>query len=331
MKRADRTDGRRFVCARAWEIEAVRDGRLSRDHRDTLGRHAETCAECRAQTIYLDGLGRALRGLDVPEPGDVALRRARQSVLSRVDAELAGRGATTARLGRTRGALPWLAAGAVLLVAVVSFLRIPTPPVATAPRTVLEAVDEGGAQWTQRSDGEIDRIDLKDGTLRLRVKKARGGNRLVVHVPDGEIEDVGTTFHVVVSDGRTERVAVDEGRVVLYLLNRAPITLSSGQTWDRPSDDVPIPLLAASVRPPPVATTSTPRSPPTSSQPRAPSLDPTATSRPPANAELEDAAYLHALQLLREGRDAEAKAAAREYLRAFPNGFRREEMGRFDR
>jgi hypothetical protein len=40
----------------------------------------------------------------------------------------------------------------------------------------------------------------------------------------------------------------------------------------------------------------------------------------------EDGAYLRVLRLLRSGREDEARAAAKDYLRRFPTGFRREEM-----
>jgi hypothetical protein len=40
----------------------------------------------------------------------------------------------------------------------------------------------------------------------------------------------------------------------------------------------------------------------------------------------EDAVYLHVLALLNEGRDAEARLAAHEYLRRFPHGFRQREV-----
>jgi hypothetical protein len=50
-----------------------------------------------------------------------------------------------------------------------------------------------------------------------------------------------------------------------------------------------------------------------------------------ARADEEDAAYLNAIRLLRNGATDEARHAAREYLRRFPDGFRREEMGRLAR
>jgi hypothetical protein len=42
----------------------------------------------------------------------------------------------------------------------------------------------------------------------------------------------------------------------------------------------------------------------------------------------EDVAYLEILHLLRDSRSTAAREAAREYLRRFPDGFRREEVGR---
>jgi DNA-binding FadR family transcriptional regulator len=52
---------------------------------------------------------------------------------------------------------------------------------------------------------------------------------------------------------------------------------------------------------------------------------------PPPDAEVEDAAYVKLVALLRAGEVEAARLAARQYLRDFPNGFRREEVGRISR
>ncbi|MEA2749895.1 MAG: hypothetical protein QOI41_4038, partial [Myxococcales bacterium] len=144
------------------------------------------------------------------------------------------------------------------------------------------------------SEADVERFDLRDGTLHLRVRRPPGGRRVVVTVPDGEIEDVGTTFDVVVSDRHTERVSVQEGRVVVRLTDRAPVTVESGRAWRR--------------------------SPPAKAV--------TATTARLSDGEREDAAYLDVLRLLREGNDTEARTAASRYLHDFPAGFRRTEMER---
>jgi hypothetical protein len=326
MKALWRRTARRAPCPQAWEIEAARDGRLSGDAVDDVARHVERCAECRALSRYVSGLGRALRDLDEPKIIDAGVLGLRQRILGRIDAEMSGRSIPPA--APESGALPTVRRRRVLISLVAATACVvgaalwkrPVPPPATAASsmtTTVETTDEGGARWTRTTNRGVEWIDLADGTLRLHVTHAPGSRRVLVRVPDGEIEDVGTIFHVVVRKGRTERVGVDEGRVTIRLANTAPITLSSGATWERPEESVAVlPALSA------VATATTKR----------PQAVPTTRSSglvdPAPDATGEDAAYLHTISLLREGRNAEARLAARQYLRQFPGGFRREEMAR---
>ena len=53
-------------------------------------------------------------------------------------------------------------------------------------------------------------------------------------LPDGELEDIGTTFTVSAEDGRTTRVAVQEGSVVLRIHGQPPVAIGPGETWDGP-------------------------------------------------------------------------------------------------
>src|SRR6478752_5493787 len=50
--------------------------------------------------------------------------------------------------------------------------------------------------------------------------------------PDGELEDIGTTFAVSAEAGRTTRVSVDSGSVVLRIRGQAPLSLGAGDTWN---------------------------------------------------------------------------------------------------
>ena len=45
-------------------------------------------------------------------------------------------------------------------------------------------------------------------------------SRLLVILPDGELEDIGTTFTVSAADDQTNRVVVKEGSVLLRVLRR---------------------------------------------------------------------------------------------------------------
>jgi hypothetical protein len=186
----------------------------------------------------------------------------------------------------------------------------------------VTTTDEGGARWAKRSESDVERVDLLEGTLRLTVDRPSGGKRLVVRVPDGEIEDVGTTFHVVVWQGHTQRVAVDVGRVTVRLASLPPFTLSSGQSWELTSP--PSVVDARSAGSSPVESGSA--SPAVAKAPTRRSVTRATTARAPATSvDEEDAAYLEATRLAREGRTAAARAAALAYLRRFPDGFRREE------
>ncbi len=317
-------------CARFWEIEAGRDGRLSDEALDALTRHVALCAECRAQSDYVKGLGRLMRELDAPVFDDVAVRRLRQKVLASVDADLAGRSLPPTAQKRTRFAVPAFAFAAIAIFTLVELPWARVPPVTIVPKTTVVALNEGGARWSQRTDGEIERVELNEGALRLKVQKTLGGKRVVVRVPDGEIEDLGTIFHVIVARGQTQRVGVDEGRVTIRLTNATPITISSGESWERPEEAPLVPITPTLIQPLPAPSSL----PVALSRSRAnhpalrPEVSAAAMPAPPASAVREDAAYLEAIGLMRAGRNAEAKAAARDYLRNFPNGFRREEMGR---
>lgn len=313
-------------CPQSWEIEAARDGRLSGDALTAVARHVEQCVECRELSNYFSGLGHALRELDAPTVDDAAVRRLRQTVLGAADAEMSGRSAPPTRSRAQRGeraAIVFsLVAAAVVGLAVWKQHR-PSEPALVSTTTTVETVDEGGARWTQSTSAGVDWIDLTDGTLRLRVQHTPGSHRVHVRVPDGEIEDIGTTFHVVVRRGRTERVGVDEGRVTIRLANMAPITISSGATWERPEEPVAAPATVPVVSAP--SSTPTPSVPTTKKTHAAPSarlVEPVDAS-PSAS---EDAVYLETISLLRAGRSVEARATAQDYLRRFPDGFRREEM-----
>jgi hypothetical protein len=198
-------------------------------------------------------------------------------------------------------------------------------------KTSVNAVALGNARWTRSTDGQVERIELQDGTLSLRIHRAPNDKRVVLRVPDGEIEDRGTSFHVVVSQGHTMEVGVDEGSVTLRLVGAAPVSLSAGLTWER-FEPRPSMGRPAAIRNPIAPSEMSSIAPQRARLAPPPALP---ASRdlpaPPPDAAAQDAAYLRAIELAREGRDRDAQAAAREYLRRFPDGFRRQEMGQIAR
>jgi hypothetical protein len=184
-------------------------------------------------------------------------------------------------------------------------------------------------------DASTDRIDLTDGIASFRVNPHQG-RRVVVRLPDGEVEDVGTVFEVNVHEHETRSIAVHEGRVVVRLHAVPEFTLSAGQAWRRPDS-------AANASPGDAAGGATPPGTlpvhrPSAKRARAAASAPVATppSKPENHAlsdgsqtsrsKAEDRAYLTIVTLLNQQSYDAAQSAAKEYLLQFPNGFRRFEV-----
>ncbi len=197
------------------------------------------------------------------------------------------------------------------------------------PASSLASLEGDAAQWRSVVEDAVENIDLSDGTLRLHVKRQPGGRRVVVRVPDGEIEDLGTIFHVVVRDGHTALVGVDEGSVTIRLRGLKTITLGDGQTWER---DAPSAVVArvSTQRPAMADTEREPRAPAVAReevQPPAKAIAAPMPNTPPAAAgEREDALYLSFVRAWREGRMDAARELGGVYLTEFPDGFRHAEV-----
>ncbi len=310
------------TCARAWEVEAARDGRLTGEARQTLEAHVHTCASCGRDAHALETLAEGLRGLGGGDVDDVSLRRLRHRMLDAVDAEQTGRERHGARRSRSRPTIAVLAVAAMALVAYTSWRAqrphveataapasppprpsqasqplllpqaAPSPTIVESEETRVEVTAAVGARFTRTTEADVERFELTEGTLGLRVQRPAKGRRVLVTVPDGEIEDVGTAFDVEVSGRRTERVSVHEGRVIVRLTDRPPATVVAGNAWRR----------------------TTPKT--------------SASAKPNTNSDREDVAYLEVLRLMRDGREGDARVAAGRYLDDFPAGFRRAEMER---
>jgi len=332
-------------CPRAIEVEAARDGRLA--DRIALDRHLQTCADCRAHADRLDALAGSLRCLPDPLEDELAAQRARNRLLEAYDAIPVPR---VRRRGR------WIAATGVIAASVAAIWLVAAHTAASPPLIVAVdpiVIDAEHARWSRIDDGTTTTVRLDDGDARIHVDHRGVSRRLVVLVPDGELDDVGTTFVVRVRDGHTFEVAVEDGRVTFIRGHDAPLLLTAGERWV-----VHEPVTAASSppspspAPPPVATPRRIPSTPTSvrdagsttGSARAPiddelrdaiscldAGDPAGASkklrevvaRYPSDPRAEDAAYLMTIALQRASDTIGAQAAARDYLRRFPNGFRR--------
>jgi ferric-dicitrate binding protein FerR (iron transport regulator) len=208
------------------------------------------------------------------------------------------------------------------------------------------------ARWWRHDEGGLTLVRLEDGELELQVAHSAKQHRLIVSLPDGELEDVGTAFHVSVAAGRTVSVVVREGSVVVHRTGRPPVSLVAGDRWfAEPARSPPV----ASAPPKPPAALPPPRAP-------APPPPPAPAPRPPARNTIaaefrdavslldggrnaaaatalsaflarhgddpraEDASYLLVVALQRTGDAAATRAAAREYLQRYPSGFRRAQI-----
>jgi hypothetical protein len=337
-----------------FEVEAARDGRLTGTQLGSLQRHVIKCAECSRESHALEALANSLRmgAQDIAPADELHVRRERTRLLAAFDgALLAPRRPWSARR------LVWSAAVVTLVAGIVILLRVrrPVEQTALASRAVVHA--DSTAVWSERMEGDRESIALERGALWIHVDHAAGPRGLLIVLPDGELEDTGTTFSVSAEDGHTTRVAVQEGHVVLRIHGQTATAMGPGDAWApnpqpaaasawvsaaRPTDTAPAARVDAADR-----TTPPPPSEPAVSRPAsAASADFRAAmaafdvgdnhqaaaafasflAKHPRDARAEDAAYLHVIALQRSGDGAGMKQAALEYLHRYPQGFRQSEV-----
>lgn len=328
------------TCARVFEAEAARDGRLTGAARAHFEAHAAGCASCAQEARGLEELARALRKSGTAgETDELHVRRERTRLLAAFDASLIPR-------PREGHAKRWLAFGlAAAMLSGLLWLRaraeVPAPSKGGPADVIVPAASlakveaEAGARWTRRIDDGFERIVLESGTLAVRVTHASPSRRLLVVLPDGELEDIGTVFTVTADAGHTTAVRVQEGRVVLRLRDQPPRQLVAGENW------TPAPAPEKSAAPPlvPRAAPVAPRRADAAADfrvalsalnaaesARAAALFTAFLSEHPGDSRTEDAAYLRVIALQRAGKLAEMRSAAGAYLSRYPRGFRRAEV-----
>jgi hypothetical protein len=336
----------RSVCPRSFEAEALRDGRLAGAGLAAFTRHASGCPTCAREVRALEALASGLRALPVGEADELRVLRERTRLIAAFDGSLVR---DRRRWGR---GLAWAAAAVVLIGALALWRSRP----ATPPAPAIAVRPGGDTSWSRRAAGPREIVSLTRGTLSVQVDHRAGTGRLLVELPDGELEDIGTTFSVSVEGGRTTGVAVDEGRVVLRLRGQPPVTIGARGTW-RAAEPATPPVEVA--RPAAIAPVSPPRPParPMRVRPAAPAAGPDPAQefraavsalhggdacaaagafarfvgQHPDDARAEDAAYLQVIALQRCGDEGRLKQAVEQYLRRYPQGFRRTEVERLSR
>jgi hypothetical protein len=339
-------------CPRLFEVEAARDGRLTGAELKSFERHLSACPACSREAEALEAPAAALRTGTAGKRDELHVRRERTRLLATFDAELV----VPNRRWQRRLLWPIPLAAALVGGLVVWHAR----PSERGPAHTLSSVvrASNAAEWSERAEGPLERIQLARGSLWLHVDhSAHPERRLLVALPDGDLEDTGTTFTVSADGQRTTRIEVQDGSVVLRLRGQSPVAIGSGGTWSpSPAPAVPVAPSAASAVAPihegqPAAPVPAVLA-PSSSEPHvaAPALDPSHDFRAamstfnggdnagaaaafarflaqhPRDARAEDAAYLRVIALRRSGDARGLKSAVQEYLRRYPAGFRYAEV-----
>jgi hypothetical protein len=354
---------KRPSCPRSFEVEALRNGRLTGPERASFERHLGTCVECSRYTEALAALGEALRAASNDDVVDeLHVRRERTRLLAAFDRTLM----TAEGPPRPWRPLLWPALAVLAAALLILWRALPAGPSAgMAPNAVPSAASSTivhanpNAVWSQRREHGREILVLDRGALHVRVRHddADGPSReprLLVMLPDGELEDLGTVFTVIVEGGRTTHVRVEEGSVLLRVRGEAPVAIEAGRTWTPQPPALPSGLPsstassngAAAIDPVPRAPHAPIRSEGSGAPPsdasedfrRAlaalnggdPALAATRFARfldrYPRDARAEDAAYLRVLAFQKAGDTSAMKRAGESYLRRYPAGFRRTEI-----
>lgn len=332
-------------CERSWELDALREGRLAEKDADAFERHLRGCAICTHEKAFAEKARELAKLVPAKHPPELQLRRIRARVLRA--AEL-GVPATRRKMAPWAIAIAAVAAAVALGISVRRSSSKPATMAASASPASIEPSSatiaepltgsvqaSGGAKWRQTRIGNIERVTLEDGALRIHVRHQSLGERFFVDTPDGVIEVRGTTFEVETFEGHTTRVAVDEGFVSWRMTGASEVLLHAGDSW-KPH----VPALVRATTPPPNAhlapATATADDGSETYAAAVILLNDGEFSRAadalaeylaayPNGRDREDASYLRAVALVRAGHSDEAADAAEEHLAAYPQSFHRKE------
>lgn len=334
------------LCPRRKDVEALFDQRLGPDEAPEVELHLASCTVCQQLRSELTQLRAALRESH-QTPNAFVMKRLRRETLER-----AGAGG---RPMVARARWPRVVMVAATLLMVVGAILGTMLWLRSDPSEAVSVVPGPGASFTRERDGTHDIVRLIDGTFDFDVQSHEGGQRLLVIVPDGEIEDIGTRFRVIVQDGATIQVSVSSGEVEFRKVGSVPLRIIAGMTYHPlaiPPSDTRADASAQTSPPSPLPSASTPAAvatatnsagpstrralPATASSAKGTAVATTSSAQAPAPATSsatessglteEDVEYLRIVHLLRSGKQAEAQAAASRYLAKFPQGLRRREV-----
>jgi hypothetical protein len=347
-------------CPRLFEVEALRDGRLTGVEVTRFQNHVRSCSLCAHELSAMEDLGLLLQSAATPAVDELHVRRERMRLLAAFDASL------VPALKETRSRL-WLGTLAALAAVAILALLLRQPRLDAPTATSLDPVKVEAAptsRWSRRTETLRDIITLESGTLSIHVDHRLSQRRLLVLLPDGDLEDVGTTFSVTAAASQTTNVTVRDGSVILRLRDLPAVTLHAGDAWSPApaklenapasesapafdalparaprSEKLLAPAAPAASRPAPASAPAfVDRSDPAADfraamsaftrgdHVRASSLFAAFLSQHPRDSRGEDAAYLRVLTLQRAGDLSAMKQAASEYLVRYPQGFRRAEV-----
>ena len=242
-------------CAMAPMVEAERDGRLDARDQASLARHLATCSACRSLQRDLDQLRELAARPLLPPATPLEHQRGRVALLNASVAPPTPPAASSILpAGRLAAGLA-VAAALAATAGVWAHMRAPAPAVAmarTLPRLPRLAIDESaiesvtGARFDRTRTGGVERVQLDEGAIDLRVRPLTQGERFLVATADAEVEVRGTAFHVEAHHRHIAAVSVAEGTVEVRYAG-ALVVLHAGQSWTPPgawSDATPAPSAA---------------------------------------------------------------------------------------
>jgi TolA-binding protein len=267
---------RALRCDRAWQAEAIEDGRLGGADAASFERHAATCDLCSREIRALAALRRAGARLPVLTSTPLEQRRQRHELLRRAN-DLAVRTPPTS----WRRPLAVTLGLAALTAGLVFWLRSSAPAPVPATRSAADVPSfqiaaSPGADWRTVERGATVRLWARSGHIELAVGRLRAGQRFLLELPDGELEVRGTRFVVIADGARTRSVRVVEGSVALRLRGQPALVLTAGDEWSARSAAASATAAPGAGSTPGVADAAPPATP---SPARAPSPLPPVTRR----------------------------------------------------